>query len=187
MPLTSCEKDKESEVNESQHDPKADDDLTDIKGYNSLSWLQGNIAVVNKKGEVIRRIYGKPLDPSRPDVISAPVSGYDAAKDIFLSWAAPGKNATPVDGGYIYDLTDAEGKSQGSVSFRAVDDQEGVVARMTVSEGTNLKLISEFNFVNSDLWPDNAEYERIEAGKIYEIEEYVVGWTTSPNHLEILL
>ena len=98
--------------NECQHDPRADDDLTDIKGYNSLSWLQGNIAVVNKKGEVIRRIYGKPLDPSRPDVISAPVSGYDAAKDIFLSWVAPGKNATPVDGGYIYDLTDAEESHQ---------------------------------------------------------------------------
>lgn len=174
MPLTSCEKDPQKEAD--KHDPNSDADQTEITAYDALNWLQGSIVVVNNNGDVVRRVYGEALDESQPDVISAPAAGYAAAEKIFLSWVAPGKEATKVDGGYDYNLTDYEGKAQGSVSFRSVEDGGRVIARMTVAEGTNLKEISEFNFIDSKLWPENAAFEKVEAGKIYEIETYELKW-----------
>ena len=175
MPLSSCEKDPEKE-GDAQHDPKSDSDQTKIATYDALSWLQGSIVVVDDNDKVIRRIYGKPLDESQPDVISVPVAGYGAAEIIFLSWVAPDKETVKVDGGYDYMLTDAKGKDQGSVSFRAVDGEPGVIARMTVAEGTDLKHISEVRFIDYDLWPENAAYEKVEAGKIYQMEDYELKW-----------
>ena len=176
MPLTSCEKDPQKEE-EGQHNAKADDDQTEITAYNSLSWLQGAIVIVNKNGEVVRRVYGKPLDESQPDVLSAPVSSYAAAEKIFLSWVAPGKNATKVDGGYDYNLTDEEGKAQGSVSFRAVEDGGRVIARMTVAEGTDLAEVSEVNFIDSKLWPENATpWIKVKEGDIETRWDGILTW-----------
>ena len=180
MPLTSCDNDDDPQPpqpGEEQHDPKSDSDLTEITAYNSLSWLQGAIVIVDEKGEVIRRVYGEPLDESQPDVLSAPVAGYGAAEKIFLSWVAPGKTAAKVEGGYDYNLTDAEGKAQGSVSFRAVEGEDGVVARMTVAEGTDLKQVSEFNFVDSKFWPENAApWEKVKEGDVLHTWDGILTW-----------
>ena len=181
LPLTSCDKENEPQPQpqpeEEQHDPKSDSDLTEITGYDALSWLQGAIVVVNGEGNVVRRIYGEPLDQSMPDVLSAPVSGYATAEKIFLSWVAPGKEATKVDGGYDYTLTDREGKVQGSVSFRAVEGENGVMARMTVAEGTDLKQVSEFNFVGHDFWPENAApSEKVKEGQVMYSWDGLLTW-----------
>ena len=96
---------------------------------------------------------------------------------LFHSWVAPGKETMNVEGGYDYNLTDYFGKSQGSVSFRAVENEAGVVARMSVEPGTDLKHISEVQFVDYNFWPENAAYEKVEAGKIYDIDDYVLSWT----------
>ena len=175
MPLTSCEKDPQKE--DGQHDPKSDSDLTEITAYNSLTWMQGSLVVVNKNGEIVRRIYGEPLDESQPDVLSAPVASYATAEKIFLSWVAPGKSATKVDGGYDYNLTDEEGKAQGSVSFRAVEDGGRVVARMTVAEGTELAEVSEVNFINSKLWPENATpWVKVKEGEVVTRADGILTW-----------
>ena len=175
MPLTSCEKDPQKE--DGQHDPKSDSDLTEITAYNSLSWLQGSLVVVGEKGEIVRRVYGEPLDESQPDVLSAPVASYATAERIFLSWVAPGKSATKVDGGYDYNLTDAEGKAQGSVSFRAVEDGGRVVARMTVAEGTELAEVSEVNFIDSKLWPENAApWVKVKEGEVVTRADGILTW-----------
>ena len=179
MPLTSCEKDPQKE-DEGQHDPKSDSDLTEITAYNSLTWMQGSLVVVNKNGEIVRRIYGEPLDESQPDVLSAPVASYATAEKVFLSWVAPGKEVTKVEGGYDYRLTSAEGKAQGSVSFRAVEGDARIVARMTVAEGTDLRKIREFEFISRDLWPENAVIPKVEAGKIYFYDDYVLLWGDPP-------
>ena len=176
MPLTSCEKDPQKEE-DAQHDPKSDSDLTEVTAYNSLSWLQGALVVVNEKGEIVRRVYGEPLDESQPDVLSAPVGSYATAEKIFLSWVAPGKTATKVDGGYDYNLTDAEGKAQGSVSFRAVEDGGRVIARMTVAEGTELAEVSEVDFIDSKLWPENAApWEKVKEGQVMYSWDGLLTW-----------
>ena len=113
MPLTSCDNDDDEPKPEEQYDPMSDADQCPIEAYDALSWLQGSLVVVDSNNEVIRRIYGKPLDGSEPTVLSAPVAGYGTAERIFLSWVAPGKEATKVEGGYDYHLTDAEGAAQG--------------------------------------------------------------------------
>ena len=170
MPLTSCEKDPQKE--DGQHDPESDADQKEIVAYDALSYLQGSLVVVNKEGELIRRVYGKALDASYPTVISVPVADFEAAKKIFLGWVAPGKEVDEVDEGYDYKLTDKEGKSQGGVSFREVDDEPGVVARMYVDEGTGLKQISEVNFIDYDLWPENDAPQKFETHKIYYMDGY---------------
>ena len=170
MPLTSCEK-------ESQDEEQVEEIRLPITTYDALSWLQGSLVVVDENGDIFRRVYGNAFDESQPDVISVPVADYAAAEELFLGWVAPTKEATKVDGGYDYNLTDMNGQAQGIVSFRAVAGEAGVLARMSVAEGTDLKHISEVNFVNSKFWPENAAYEKVEAGKIYYIEDNVLTWT----------
>ena len=94
---------------------------------------------------------GQPLDASQPDVLSAPAADYAAAEQTFLSWVAPDKEATKVEGSYDYNLTSADSQAQGSVSFRAREGDARVVARMTVTEGTALKQIREFEFLEHRL------------------------------------
>ena len=170
MPLTSCEK-------ESQDEEQVEEIRLPITTYDALSWLQDNLVVVNENNEIIKRIFGEALDKSQPDVISIPVADYGAAEKLFLTWVAPKKEATKVEGGYDYNLTDMNGQAQGSVSFRSVAGEAGVLARMSVAEGTDLKQISEVNFIDSKLWPENAAYEKFEAGKIYYRVGAVLRWT----------
>ena len=170
MPLTSCEK-------ESQDEEQVEEIRLPITTYDALSWLQDNLVVVNENNEIIKRIFGEALDESQPDVISIPVADYGAAEKLFLTWVAPKKEATKVEGGYDYNLTDMNGQAQGGVSFRSVAGEAGVLARMSVAEGTDLKQISEVNFIDSKLWPENAAYEKFEAGKIYYRVGAVLRWT----------
>ena len=174
MPLTSCDKDPQNEEQEQEEELRIP-----VTTYDALSWLQGSLVVVDENGDILRRVYGNAFDESQPDVISIPVVDYTAAEELFLSWVAPTKEATKVDGGYDYNLTDMNGQAQGSVSFRAVDGEAGVLARMSVAEGTDLKHISEVNFIDSKLWPENAAYEKFEAGKIYYRVGAVLRWTSS--------
>ena len=170
MPMTSCEK-------ENQEEEQQEEIRMPITSYNGLEWLQGSLVVVDENGNLFRRVYGTALDKSQPDVISVPVADYGAAEKLFHSWVAPGKETKYVEGGYDYNLTDSEGKAQGNVSFRSVDDEAGVVARMSVAPGTDLKQISEVRFIDYKFWPENAAYEKVEAGKIYNIDDYVLSWT----------
>ena len=180
VPLTSCDDDEDApEVKLDQHDPDSDADMVEMTGYDALEWLQSCIAVVDKNGEVLRRVYGKPLDASQPTVISVPVKDLADAEEIFLGWVAPDKEATKVDGGYDYALTDADGAAQGSVSFRAVEGEAGVFARMSVAEGTALKQVSEVKFIDLELWPENARYPIYYTGQVYELEATRFNWKYS--------
>lgn len=179
LPLTSCDKDDELVIENGGEGLNPDDYRIKITGYDALEYLQENIAVVNEEGEVLRRIYGKPLDPSQPTVISVPVYDFADAESTFLRWVAPGKDTIKVDGGYDYNLTDREGNAQGAVSFYAVEDEPGVIARMDVAPGTNLKQVTEVKFIDAELWPENASYQRVERRKIYWMEDYELRWSDS--------
>ena len=175
-PLTSCEKNNEG-PDEEQHDPASDEDQRAFSGYDALEWLQGSLVIVNADNEVVRRIIGKPLDESKPTVISVPARNVADAEDIFLGWVVPGKEASKVDGGYDYNLTDAEGKAQGSVSFRITDGEAGVLAHMSVADGTDLKQVSEVNFIKADLWPENADETMYKSGEVYLRPGYKLRWS----------
>lgn len=175
--MTSCENENEPKPEQEQYDPLSDEDQVPIEAYDALNWLQGSLVVVDRNNEIIRRINGKPLDDSQPTVISIPIRDFADAEDIFLDWVAPGKQATKVEGGYDYSLTDAKGNAQGSVSFRAVEGEAGVVARMSVAEGTALKQVSEVNFIDADLWPENAEVPYYSTGQIYMLDSYRLTWS----------
>ena len=176
-PLTSCNEDEpQNETEEVEHNPNSDDDQSEITGFDGLTYLQSGIVVVDENGEVVRRVYGKPLDASQPTVISVPVKDLAMAESIFLGWVAPDKKATKVENGYDYNLTDNAGNAQGSVAFRAVKGQTGVIARMSVTAETDLKQVSEVRFISADLWPENDEIAKYEAGKIYNLVGIVIEW-----------
>ena len=179
LPLTSCDKDDELVIENGGEGLNPDDYRIKITGYDALEYLQENIAVVNEEGEVLRRIYGKPLDASQPTVISVPVYDFADAESTFLRWVAPTKETIKVDGGYDYNLTDREGNPQGAVSFYAAEDEPGVIARMDVAPGTNLKQVTEVKFIDAELWPENASYQRVERRKIYWMEDYELRWSDS--------
>ena len=176
MPLTSCEKDPQ--IEEEYQKPGEDyvEETKPVSAYDGLSWLQSNLVEVDDNNNVIRRVYGKPLDPSQPTVISVPVNDFADADSTFLRWVAPGKETIKVDGGHDYNLTDRDGNPQGAVSFRAVEGEAGVIARMSVAEGTALKQVSEVNFIDAELWPENAEYPVYEAGKTYWLDGERYEW-----------
>ena len=179
MPLTSCEKDPQKEDEYQKPGEDYMEETRPVTAYNGLSWLQRNLVVVDADGEIIRRVYGKPLDASQPTVISVPVSDFADADSTFLRWVAPGKETTKVDGGYDYNLTDRKGNPQGAVSFRAVEDEDGVIARMDIAPGTDLRQVTEVKFIDAELWPENAAYQKVEKRKIYWMEDYELKWTGS--------
>ena len=177
MPLTSCSNDDDELVIENGGEGLNPDDYRiKITGYDALEYLQENIAVVNEEGEVLRRIYGKPLDASQPTVISVPVTDFADAESTFLRWVAPTKETIKVDGGYDYNLTDREGNPQGAVSFYAVEDEPGVIARMDVAPGTDLKQISKVKFIDAELWPENDSYPKYIEDYTYEFETVCFDW-----------
>ena len=98
MPFTACSNDDELKAEEENlHNPESDEDQTEVLAYDALEWLQGCLAVVDENGEVVRRIYGTPLDASLPTVLSVAVSDLAMAEKTFLGWVAPGKEATKVE------------------------------------------------------------------------------------------
>ena len=126
IPLTSCDKDDEPVIDNGEEEyQKPGEDYVEetrpVTAYDGLSWLQSNLVEVDDNNNVIRRVYGKPLDPSQPTVISVPVNDFADADSTFLRWVAPGKETIKVDGGHDYNLTDRDGNPQGAVSFRAVE------------------------------------------------------------------
>ena len=182
IPLTSCDKDDEPVIDNGEEEyqkpgPDYQEETRPVTAYDGLSWLQSNLVEVDDNNNVIRRVYGKPLDPSQPTVISVPVNDFADAESTFLRWVAPGKEATKVDGGYDYNLTDRDGNPQGTVSFYAVEDEAGVIARMDIAPGTDLKQVTEVKFIDAELWPENAAYQRVERRKIYWMEDYELTWS----------
>ena len=182
MPLTSCDKDDEPVIDNGEEEyqkpgPDYQEETRPVTAYDGLSWLQSNLVEVDDNNNVIRRVYGKPLDPSQPTVISVPVNDFADADSTFLRWVAPGKETTKVDGGYDYNLTDRDGNPQGTVSFRAVEGEAGMIARMNIAPGTDLKQVTEVKFIDAELWPENAAYQRVEKRKIYWMEDYELTWS----------
>ena len=171
--FSACEKENK-EVQ--QHDPVADDDQTEITEYDGLEWLQGCLVVVDENNVIVRRVFGEPLDSSKPAVLSVPAHDLEMAENTFLGWVAPGKEVTEVDGGYDYNLTDSNGKTQGCVSFRAMEGEGDVLAKMTVADGTDLKQVSEVLFIDSGHWPENASIEKYDAGKTYQFPGQIYTW-----------
>ena len=168
MPFTACDDDTNNPV--AQHDPVSDEDQIPVTAYDGLDWLQNSIVVVGENDTVVRRIYGEMLDPSDTTILSVAVADYAMAETVFLNWVAPMKeqNLEKVEDGYIYDLTDASGNSQGRVEFRQADASEGILAKMTVGEGTALKAVSEVRFINKNVWPENAAQSKLyKKGEIY--------------------
>ena len=179
MPFTACSNDEEPKTDnettteeEDLHNAESDEDQTEIKAFDALEWLQG-------------AVYGNAFDESQPTVLSVEVDDLAGAEEIFLGWVAPGKEATKVEGGYDYALTDAEGKSQGSVSFRAVAGEAGVVARMTLSGVADCENVSEVSFIQADSWPLNDTTPVYEAGKIYPIADEVWQWVSGEHYGDV--
>ena len=187
MPFTACDDDDNTgNDTEQQHNPYSDEDQTEIIAYDAKEWLQGNLVVVDENDEVLRRIYGKPLDESQPTVISVPVTDLAEAERIFLSWVAPDKEVETVEGGYDYNLTDADGNAQGSVAFRAAvaaakSNTSGLIASMDAL-AAGLKQVSEVQFVDADMWPENASVPQYIAGNTYEFMVPVYDWHYDSNN-----
>ena len=183
LTISGCEKNNQQEP--SQHDPLSDDDQIALVEYDGLAFLQSALVIVDENGDIIRRVQGKSLEPSQPGAISVPVKDLASAKELFHEWVAPGKETTEVEGGFDYNLTDDNKQPQGAVYFRAADDGNGTIARMTVAEGTDLKHISEVIFVQSDIWPENDEVSLYLKYKTYDFEADILKWYKEDGTMKV--
>ena len=140
------------------------------------------VLVVALPSIVTESVFG--LNGTQPDPNATLESSYTQMADAVSAAVEAGYDQSLAkveqiiaDGGYDYNLTDRDGNPQGTVSFRAVEGEAGVIARMDIAPGTDLKQVTEVKFIDAELWPENAAYQRVEKRKIYWMEDYELTWS----------
>ena len=81
----------------------------------------------------------------------------EEAARIFAKWLSPDvklPDITPSVRELTAQLTDKQGKAQGTIYFRA--GTEPIVAEVTASAGTQLKFIDRITFLLNSAWPQNS-------------------------------
>lgn len=158
--LASCSTDDDDKVK--NHSGK-------LQSFNDLDFFRSSIAWKDSLGN-IQRHYGEVLYESEPQNLYVGVDSYEEAEAIFLGWIAPGGDiARDVSGrGWVYNMTDEDGHSQGSVTFTP-SAASGYVAEVKASAQVNFELFSNITFILSSVWPYNSEESKYQLGDIVKI------------------
>ena len=147
--ITSCS-DSDDENNSGQEPGKDDQTIT----YNDLSYFQNSIIEIDSLGNFVSQYFGKVLYDDAPEHLYIGVDTYEEAENLFRLWIAPDVTL-PAAAPLTAQLTDNEGKAQGSVTF-AKATGNGAVAEVTASAGTQLKHFNKITFLLNSAWPHNA-------------------------------
>ena len=144
-----------------------------VTAFDDLSYFQNTFVKTvvttedtdaHKAGETIYTAYlvGKPIYENDPTNLYVGVEDLDEALEYWDACLAPDVNRTfSATHNYTYTLTDAEGKSQGTVSF--TPGAGGSVAQIT----TNLAGLEHFEkvtFILNSAWPFNTVYGQTRVG-----------------------
>lgn len=154
--MTSCAK-EDNPVND---EPEFDEEtLRAVEGIpqtgtDELLLFQNHIVEIDSVGNFVRRMYGMPLDPADPNILSIGVEDLAEARAIFEDWLPDEpvmtENAPNV---LTFYPKDEEGNPQGEIYFTP-SDADDLIAKVTFSEGTNLLHFTTICFIPNALWPD---------------------------------
>ena len=124
-----------------------------FNSHDDLAVFQNTIAEINELGQITNYIYGEPIDSKDPMHLYIGVENIDEARDIFNLWFANDVVMSPsTDGGIAVNLTDRNGKSQGTIFFNP-GTEENHVAEVTASKDTQLKGFRQITFLKNEAWP----------------------------------
>ena len=128
------------------------DEDNPVNGVDDLAFLQNRLAPSEGK------VYGLVIDERRPDILYRPVKTVEDAQDEFYKLIPDGRNNKGVEiekgenGRLFYQLTDAQGNYQGTISYAPVEF--GCCAEVTLSpELLDATGYSCLRYVLEDLWP----------------------------------
>ena len=136
-----------------------DDDKNDsqAKQYDDLEYFQKAICNIDASGNLVGYNVGTVLYENEPQHLYIGVDNIEEAARKFAAWMSPEvklADITPAVRELTAQLADKQGKSQGTIYFRAGTDP--VVAEVTASSGTQLKFVSSITFLLKSAWPQNS-------------------------------
>ncbi|MBR4388771.1 MAG: hypothetical protein IKT00_06295 [Prevotella sp.] len=135
-----------------------------FNSHDDLAIFQNTIAEINEQGQITNYIYGEPIDSKDPLHLYIGVENIKEAEEIFNLWFANDVVISPfVNGGRAVNLTDRNGKPQGTIFFTP-GTEENHVAEVTVSSDTQLKGFQQITFLKNEAWPKK---NLLMAGKKY--------------------
>ncbi len=147
--MTACDDDDD--------DNKAPQEVSGPATYDGLSYFQNNLVVVDEDGNFVSRgAYGEILNEADTTVLSIAVSSADEAKKIFKSWLPDGAECIENGNRLIYSPKSENGQSQGTIYLTPQGD-DITLATVTFDQGTNIKFVSQVNFIEKSAWPNNDE------------------------------
>jgi len=139
--------------NKKESAPEQSDYEVKVSTYDDLSFFQNSIIEVDEQGNIKCQYVGEALYEDEPEHLYVGVDSYEEAETLFREWMAPdvvlGTTAP-----FTAQLTDAEGKAQGTITF-AKGTESGHVAEVTASDETQLKKFKKISFLLNSAWPFN--------------------------------
>jgi hypothetical protein len=139
-----------------------DDNDSTAKQYDDLEYFQKALCDLDANGNLVGYKVGTVLYESEPQHLYIGVDNIEEAARQFAAWMSPEVklgDITPTVRELTAQLADKQGKSQGTIYFRAGTD--AVVAEVTASSGTQLKFVSRITFLLKSAWPHNSGDEAL--------------------------
>ena len=134
-----------------------DDNDSTAKQYDDLEYFQKALCDLDANGNLVGYNVGNVLYENEPQHLYIGVDNIEEAARKFAAWMSPEVklgDITPTVRELTAQLADKQGKSQGTIYFRAGTDP--VVAEVTASSGTQLKFVSRITFLLNSAWPHNS-------------------------------
>ena len=125
--------------------------------YDDLDYFQKALCTIDDAGNLVSYNTGTILYKDEPQHLYIGVDNIEEAARIFAKWLSPDvklPDITPSVRELTAQLTDKQGKAQGTIYFRA--GTEPIVAEVTASAGTQLKFIDRITFLLNSAWPQNS-------------------------------
>ena len=127
-----------------------------ITTFDDLDYFQNAIVSVDSLGNFLTRNYGEALYESDTTHLYIGVETLAEAEAIFREWVSPKGNVAKTGDDLTYLLTDTQGKTQGTIFFKA-SAASGVLAEVTPSSPSLLKHFSKVTFIRNSSWPYNGD------------------------------
>lgn len=125
--------------------------------YDDLDYFQKALCTIDDAGNLVSYNTGTILYKEEPQHLYIGVDNIEEAARIFAKWLSPDvklPDITPSVRELTAQLTDKQGKPQGTIYFRA--GTEPIVAEVTASAGTQLKFIDRITFLLNSAWAQNS-------------------------------
>lgn len=156
--FTACEKDGAKDTPEEEI----------VTAFDDLAYFQDAFVEMDANGEFVGYCVGEPIYENDPTHLYIGVDTMEEALEYWDACLAPDiKRTTSVVNNYSYQLTGADGTSQGTVSF--APGTGASIAEITTN-ASGLKHFTKVTFLLNSAWPFNSEAGSYYLGDVRKIK-----------------